>query len=59
MTAKQIMDKLKENGWALDRINGSHYVFKKDGASRPVTVPFHGKKDMGPLAKIILKEAGI
>ena len=59
MTAKQVMDKLKKNGWHLDRVNGSHHIFKKDGANRSVAVPFHGKKDMGPLAKIIFKEAGI
>jgi predicted RNA binding protein YcfA (HicA-like mRNA interferase family) len=39
MTAKQVMDKLKESGWVLDRINGSHHVFVKDGR-RPVSVPF-------------------
>ncbi|MDR1388783.1 MAG: type II toxin-antitoxin system HicA family toxin [Treponema sp.] len=58
MTAKQIMDKLKANGWVLNRINGSHHVFVKDGC-RPVSVPFQGNKDIGNLAKRILKEAGI
>jgi predicted RNA binding protein YcfA (HicA-like mRNA interferase family) len=58
MTAKQLMDKLKQNGWMLDRINGSHHVFVKTG-SRPVAIPFHGNKDIGNLAKRILKEAGI
>jgi predicted RNA binding protein YcfA (HicA-like mRNA interferase family) len=51
MTAKQVMDKLKANGWALDRINGSHHVFVKAGR-RP-------NKDIGHLAKKILNEAGI
>jgi predicted RNA binding protein YcfA (HicA-like mRNA interferase family) len=58
MTAKDIMDKLKNNGWTLDRINGSHYVFIKEGC-RSVAVPFHGNKDIGNLAKRILKEAGV
>jgi predicted RNA binding protein YcfA (HicA-like mRNA interferase family) len=58
MTAKQVMDRLKENGWVLDRINGSHHVFSKAGC-RPVSVPFHGNKDIGNLAKKIFKEAGI
>jgi predicted RNA binding protein YcfA (HicA-like mRNA interferase family) len=59
MTAKQVMDILRKNGWTLDRVNGSHHIFKKEGASRPVTVPLHGSKDMGPIAKAILKQAGI
>jgi predicted RNA binding protein YcfA (HicA-like mRNA interferase family) len=58
MTAKQIMKKLEAHGWMLDRISGSHHVFCKPGC-RSVAVPFHGNKDIGNLAKIILKEAGI
>jgi predicted RNA binding protein YcfA (HicA-like mRNA interferase family) len=58
MTARQIMNTLKAHGWVLDRINGSHHVFTK-ADRRPVSVPFHGNKDIGNLAKIILKEAGI
>jgi len=58
MTAKQVMEKLKANGWTLDRISGSHYVFVKAGC-RSVSVPFHGNKDIGNLAKRILKETGI
>jgi predicted RNA binding protein YcfA (HicA-like mRNA interferase family) len=58
MTAKEIMGILRANGWGLARINGSHHVFEKPGC-RPVTVPFHGNRDIGNLAKRILKEAGI
>ena len=58
MTAREIMDKLKVHGWVLDRINGYHHVFVKVGC-RSVSVPFHGNKDIGHLAKKILKEAGI
>jgi len=58
MTAKEIMNILKKNGWKLERVNGSHHVFVKSGC-RPVAVPFHGNKDIGNFAKRILKEAGI
>ena len=58
MTAKEIMKILKDNGWVLDRINSSHHIFEKPGR-RPVAVPLHGNKDIGHLAKIILKQAGI
>jgi predicted RNA binding protein YcfA (HicA-like mRNA interferase family) len=59
MTAKEVMDILRKNGWYLDRINGSHHVFEKDGASRSVSVPVHGNHDIGHFAKRILKEARI
>jgi len=49
---------LKDNGWELDRIKGSHHIFSKVGC-RPVSVPFHGNKDIGNLGKIIFKQAGI
>ena len=58
MTAKEVMKILKDHGWNLDRINGSHHIFTKLDC-RTVSVPFHGNKDIGNLAKIILKEAGI
>ncbi len=58
MTAREIMKILKDNGWTLERISGSHHVFEKEGC-RPVTVPFHGNKDIGNFGKRILKEEGI
>jgi predicted RNA binding protein YcfA (HicA-like mRNA interferase family) len=58
VTNKQVMKILKQHGWTLDRVSGSHYVFEKSGL-RPVPVPYHGSKDLGDFAKEILKEAGI
>ncbi|MCL1927746.1 MAG: type II toxin-antitoxin system HicA family toxin [Treponema sp.] len=49
---------MKANGWILNRIHGSHHIFIKTDC-RPVSVPYHGNKDIGNLAKRILKEAGI
>jgi predicted RNA binding protein YcfA (HicA-like mRNA interferase family) len=58
MTAKQVIDILKANGWALDRVHGSHHIFVKDGC-RSVSVPLHGNKDIGNFARRLLKEADI
>jgi predicted RNA binding protein YcfA (HicA-like mRNA interferase family) len=58
MNARQLIDILKENGWKLDRTEGSHHIFVKEGR-RPVPAPMHGNRDIGNLAKRILKEAGI
>ncbi len=29
MTGKELLKLLKQNGWQLERINGSHHTFKK------------------------------
>jgi predicted RNA binding protein YcfA (HicA-like mRNA interferase family) len=58
MTTRELIEILKSNGWVLDRVNGSHHVFVKSGL-RSIAVPVHGNKDIGYLAKRILKEAGI
>lgn len=49
---------MEQEGWTLDRINGSHHIMVKTG-HRAVPVPVHGSEDLGPLAKRIFREAGI
>jgi len=59
MNGKQLSKILKENGWILDRIKGSHHIFIKEG-NRAVPVPIHGGRDIPVgLARTILKQAGI
>jgi len=58
MTAKEVMNILKANGWKLDRVSGSHHVFVKENC-RCVSVPYHGNVDLGILGKRIIKQAGI
>lgn len=60
MNAKQVSDLLEENGWRCVRIKGSHKVYVKDGARRPIVVPQHGNSDIaiGTL-KSILREMGL
>ncbi|MEO7252773.1 MAG: type II toxin-antitoxin system HicA family toxin [Casimicrobium sp.] len=45
MTGKDVIAKLKADGWQLNRINGSHYILTKDGLAVPV--PVHGSRDIG------------
>ena len=58
MNGKQLVKLLKEKGWTVDRIHGSHYMMKKGGEIE--TIPVHGTKDIptGLLNKI-LKRAGL
>ena len=45
MNGKDIISKLKAEGWQLDRINGSHHILVKNGKAVPV--PVHGGRDRG------------
>ena len=58
MNGKQVIDKLKANGWTLDRINGSHHIMTKDGKAVPV--PVHGNRDLGAgLISAITRQTGV
>jgi predicted RNA binding protein YcfA (HicA-like mRNA interferase family) len=59
MNGKDLSAILKENGWVLDRVKGSHHIYIKPG-KRSIPVPIHGSKDLPKgLIKAILKQAGI
>ena len=45
MTGKDVIAKLKADGWQLNRINGSHHILTKGGIAVPV--PVHGSRDIG------------
>ena len=52
MKGKEIIRKLKKEGWTLSRIVGSHHIMQKNGKGIPI--PVHGHKDIGKglIAKI-------
>jgi predicted RNA binding protein YcfA (HicA-like mRNA interferase family) len=52
VNGKQVLQKLKANGWSLDRVKGSHHIMTKAGNICPV--PVHGTHDIpaGTLSKI-------
>jgi len=59
MNGKDLSAILKENGWTLDRVKGSHYIFIKP-EKRSIPVPIHGSKDLPKgLIRAILKQAEI
>jgi len=47
MKSADLIRELKAAGWVLDRVRGSHHVFKHPGHPGLVVVP-HPKKDLGP-----------
>ena len=57
MKSIEVVRELEAAGWRLDRIRGSHHVFKHPGRSGVVVVP-HPKKDLGAgLVAAIRKQA--
>ena len=52
MNGKQVLQRLKADGWIIIRIKGSHHMVSKDG--QLCFVPVHGKSDSpsGTLASI-------
>ena len=60
MNGKQAIAKLKEAGWVLARIEGSHHIMQKSGVPRSVPVPVHGAKDLGAgLLAAIQRQSGV
>ena len=57
MKGKDFVKFLKQNGWELDRINGSHHIMVKD--NKTLSVPCHNK-DLGVgLFNALMKQAGL
>ena len=46
MNGKQVIKILKENGWTLKTISGSHHQMEKDNLKVPI--PVHGSADITP-----------
>ena len=59
MKSANLIRLLNTDGWTLDRVRGSHHVFKHPAKVGIIVVP-HPKKDLGTgLVRAILKQAGI
>lgn len=60
MNAKQVIAKLRAEGWSLARIEGSHHLFAKPSVARTVPVPVHGTRDLGDgLLAAIQRQTGV
>jgi predicted RNA binding protein YcfA (HicA-like mRNA interferase family) len=50
---------LEARSWQLDRIKGSHHVYRHPGTGRSVTVPVQGNADLKPgTQRSIMRDAG-
>jgi predicted RNA binding protein YcfA (HicA-like mRNA interferase family) len=59
MKSADLVAELLAAGWTLDRVRGSHHIFRHPSRPGHVTVP-HPKKDLGKgLVAAIRKQAGL
>ena len=59
MQSADLIRVLRQAGWVLDRVRGSHHVFRHPERPGIVVVP-HPKKDLGTgLVTAIRRQAGI
>jgi hypothetical protein len=59
MKSDDVIKQLKDNGWVLQRIKGSHHTFEKEGVKDIITIS-HPRKDM-PIGQLkdIEKKSGL
>jgi predicted RNA binding protein YcfA (HicA-like mRNA interferase family) len=57
MKGKELVKLLQQNGWRINRINGSHHVMKKDAQTE--IVPVHNTDIPTGLLNKILKRTGL
>ena len=60
VSGQEMCKALKKAGWHLARIQGSHFIYEKSGAPRPIPVPVHGNRTLATgTQKSIMREAGL
>jgi predicted RNA binding protein YcfA (HicA-like mRNA interferase family) len=60
LSGKEFVRLLERNGWALERVQGSHHIFVKEGRTVRISVPVHGNRPLKiGLQAHLMKLAGL
>ena len=59
MTFREAEKMVKDNGWELESIEGSHYHYKHDKKPGKVTIPYHSGDIPKRVVNSIKKQAGL
>ncbi|NCO54528.1 MAG: hypothetical protein COS14_06875 [Bacteroidetes bacterium CG02_land_8_20_14_3_00_31_25] len=60
ISGKKFCKLVKDKGWILKRINGSHYIYGKQGTDNLLVIPVHKNDDLKTgLLKSLMKLSGI
>lgn len=44
ISGKAFAKAIERHGWVLQRVQGSHYIYKKPGSEVRLSVPLHGNR---------------
>jgi predicted RNA binding protein YcfA (HicA-like mRNA interferase family) len=60
ITGPEMCRLVETNGWFLQRIKGSHYIYSKPGERKIISIPVHGNRNFKPgLASRIARDAAV
>ena len=59
ISIRKFIKYIESKGFIFSRISGSHHVYNKTGAKRPIIIPRHDKEIVPALIKSNLRTMGI
>lgn len=58
VTGREFASALERKGWSLERVNGSHHVYKKVGSFATISVPIHNKDLKNGTQRTLMRQSG-
>jgi predicted RNA binding protein YcfA (HicA-like mRNA interferase family) len=60
VSGRRLCKVLEDRGWTLERINGSHHIYKRTDPPLSIPVPVHGNQDLPTgTQRRIMRQAGL
>ncbi len=60
ISGKEFCQVLERHGWTLLRVQGSHFIYGKEGSEVRLSVPVHGTRDLKTgLLRHLMRLAGL
>lgn len=59
VTGRELARVLERKGWKLDRVNGSHHIYKVSGGYMTISVPVHNKDLKAGTQRALMRQSGL
>ncbi len=56
---RELVRVLERKGWKLDRVNGSHHIYKVSGGFTTISVPIHNKDLKAGTQRALMRQSGL